>query len=65
MQLTQFEWERYASKKIDDGYQILTYRKRVPGGWLVFVITDEYSGLTFCPDTEHQWIIESPDKVEV
>jgi len=34
----------------------MTYRAKVPGGWLVFAIQlRTYFGLTFYPDPQHIW----------
>jgi len=50
-------WEELKSSRAEDGVFHLhwnVHRTKVPGGWLVLVITNT-SGLTFYPDPEHKW----------
>jgi hypothetical protein len=56
--------EKYTPDAKPGGF---TYRALVPGGWLVAVWAGDKQkhgqggGLTFYPDPEHRWIVDTKD----
>ena len=39
----------------DDNQAMRVNRAKVPGGWLLVVLSNSGGGLTFYPDPEHKW----------
>jgi hypothetical protein len=37
------------------------YRAKVPGGWLVAIAFHDGQGLTFYPDPNHSWDVQTAD----
>jgi hypothetical protein len=43
-------------EKIESNIYECLYRAKIPGGWLiVWRGTDDQSGMTLCPDVNHEW----------
>ena len=38
---------------VDGGTRV--NRAKIPGGWLLVVMSNSGGGVTFCPDPEHKW----------
>ena len=61
--LPEIEWEplgrstaELSASAVPYPAPITTFRARVPGGWLVLVMTDAtHSSVTFFPDPFHEW----------
>jgi hypothetical protein len=50
-----------------EGQSVRVNRAKIPGGWLLVVMSNSGGGVTFCPDPEHKWdgkSIESSGKPE-
>jgi len=43
-----------------------TYRRKVPGGWIVWSSIEEGVGecMCFVPDLNHEWLLVEPSSVE-
>jgi len=58
-----FVWEQIETEKKEISFfpmgkvnvTEIVKRAKVPGGWLVLVVTHNGSGLTFYPDPSHLW----------
>jgi len=53
-------------EKLDvEGQTARVNRAKIPGGWLLVVMSNSGGGVTFCPDPEHKWdgkSLDSPGK---
>jgi len=38
-----------------EGQSVRVNRAKIPGGWLLVVMSNSGGGVTFCPDPEHKW----------
>ena len=49
----ELHWERIENS--GDYSDFGTYRSKVPGGWLILIIEEDGTSITFLPDPTHNW----------